>query len=156
VSARSVQTLIHYAKALAWFRGHDAVALEDLRTLLPWVMHDKLQANPQSSFFQKPENSVYVVDRVSWIRQLFDKAVTQHAASAPSRKPTLELQQVVSGSVLGALSPAELKQQMTRIQKRMEEVLSRSEMNGVTHADLVLLKDLYVRCQNEQQRRADS
>jgi MoxR-like ATPase len=156
VSARSVQTLLHYAKALAWFRGHDAVALEDIRALLPWVMHDKLQANPQSSFFQKAENAVYVVDRVSWIRQLFDKAVTQHAAYATVRKPTLELQQALAGAALSALPQPELKQRMMQVQKRMEEVISRQEMNGATHADLVLLKDLFVRCQNEQQRRADS
>jgi hypothetical protein len=153
VSARSVQTLLHYAKALAWFRGHDAVALEDVRALLPWVMHDKLQANPQSAFFQKAENAVYIVDRVSWIRQLFDRAVTQHAAYAAVRKPTLELQQVVTATPLSSVAPADLKQRMTQIQKRMEEVLARQEMNGATHADLVLLKDLYVRCQNEQARR---
>jgi hypothetical protein len=51
-----------------------------VRALLPWVLLDKLPANPQSAFFQKPENQVYLTDRVSWIQQLFDRAAAQHAA----------------------------------------------------------------------------
>ena len=35
-------------------------------------------------------------------------------------------------------------------------LLTAAKAAGATHADLVLLKDLFVRCQNEQQRRADS
>jgi MoxR-like ATPase len=153
VSARAVQTLLHYAKALAYFRGRESVGLEDVRVLLPWVLHDKLQLNPQSAFFQKTENHVYLVDRVSWIRQLFDKAVTQHAAYAPVRRPTLELQQACAGPLHAAPTP-ELRQRLVQVQKRIEEVLNKNEMNGATHGDLLLLKDLHVRCQNELQRRS--
>jgi MoxR-like ATPase len=148
VSARSVQTLLHYAKALAYFRSKEQVGLEDVRALLPWVLHDRLQVNAQSAFFQKTENHVYLVDKVSWLLQLFDRAVTQHAAYAPVRRPTLELQVLCSGALAGVSTP-ELRQRLGQVQKRVEEVLSRNEPNGAVHADLVLLKDMYVRCQNE-------
>jgi MoxR-like ATPase len=152
VSARAVQTLLHFAKALAYFRGREAVGAEDVRALLPWVLHDKLQPNPQSAFFHKTENQVYLLDRVSWIRQLFDRAVTQHAAYAPVRRRTLELQQVCTGDPRHLPTP-ELGGRLEMVQKRVEEVLQHYELNGAVHADLVLLKDLYVRGRNELDRR---
>jgi hypothetical protein len=35
----------------------------------------------------------------------------------------------------------------------VDEVLARQERNGPVHEDLVLLKGLYARCQNELDRR---
>lgn len=155
VSPRAVQALLHYAQALAWFRGRAAVGLEDVRALLPFLLHDKLQANPQSAFFQRAENQVYLLDRVSWIRQLFDRAVTQHAAYDPARQATRELQQTCANG-LERLSTVELRRHLERIAARVEEVLAQSELNGPVHGDLILLKDLYARCQNELDRRAQA
>jgi MoxR-like ATPase len=152
VSARAVQTLLHYAKALAWFVGAGSVGLNEVRALLPWVLHDKLPLNPQSGFFQKSENHHYLLDRVAWIQQLFDRAVVQHAAYQRTRKGTLELQQVTPANLRTVPTP-ELRQRLASVQKRVEEVLQRQELNGAVHADLVLLKDLYVRCHNELLRR---
>src|SRR5262249_10932947 len=73
VSPRAVQAVVHFAKALAYFRGQRAVGLDDLRQILPWALLDKLKQNPQSAFFQRTDNKVYLTDRVSWIRQLFDR-----------------------------------------------------------------------------------
>ena len=38
-------TLLIYAKALAYFRGNRIVELEDVRQILPFVLHDKLVHN---------------------------------------------------------------------------------------------------------------
>lgn len=152
VSPRAVQALLHFAQALAWFRGREAVGVEELRALLPWVLHDKLQPNLQSAFFHKPENAVYLTDRVSWIGQLFDRAVTQQAAYAAGRGPTLELQRRCAGG-FAPLTTLELRQNREQIRERLEQVLRENEQNAIVHSDLVLLKDLYVRCQNELARR---
>jgi hypothetical protein len=153
VSPRAVQTLLHFAQALAWFRGCPVVGPEDVRAMLPWVLHDKLQLNPQSAFFQKPEHQVYLTDRVSWILQLFDRAVAQLAAYAPGRGPTVDLQRACTGG-FDSLSTVELRQRLEQVRGRLERVLRDNELNGAVHADLVLLKDLYVRCQNELERRS--
>ncbi len=58
------------------------VAVEDLRQVVPWVLFDRLKINPQSQFFQKLENKVLLTDRVSWVRQLFDRAVQQRLPPA--------------------------------------------------------------------------
>jgi hypothetical protein len=143
---------LHFAQALAYFRGHSEVSSQDIRAVLPWTLHDKLPHNPQSPFFQKPENRVYLTDRVSWLWQLFDRAVAQQAAHAPTRKRTLELARTCNAG-FARLSTPELGRRLFSIRDRMEEVIRETELNAVTHCDLVLLKDLYVKCRNELDRR---
>ncbi len=152
VSARAAQALLHFAQALAFFRGRCAVGPEDVRAVLPWVLHDKLRQNPQSAFYHKPEHQTYLTDRVSWLLQLWDRAVTQHAAAAPSRRRTLELRDACAGGPAAAAT-AELRRRLTLLEERAGQVLRENELNAVAHADLVLLKDLYVRCRNELDRR---
>lgn len=155
VSPRAVQGLLHFAQALAYFRGASEVCGDDIRGVLPWVLHDKVPANPQSPFFQKPENRVLLTDRVSWLLQLFDRAAAQQAAHAKTRRKTLELAKT-SGSELGALPASELRKRLDEIRDRVEAVLRETELNAITHADLVLLKDLYVKVRNELDRRGDT
>jgi MoxR-like ATPase len=151
VSPRAGQALLHFAQALAYFRGQAEVGADDARAVLPWVLHDKLAPNPQSPFFLKPENRVYVTDRVSWLWQLFDRAVAQQAAHAPTRRRTLELAQ--AGGALGAVATPELRARLDAVRDRIDSILERCELNAVVHSDLVLLKDLFVRCRNELARR---
>jgi len=146
VSARTYQTMIHFAKALACFRGRKEVSLDDVRQLLPWILHEKLQPNIASSFFQKQENQALLTDRVSWIRRLLDEAVSQYAAYLPIREPIEELiQQVDAGSLL---SPVEVRNLLDRIRRHIEQVLAGQEFNGPVYEDLLLLKSLYSRCQS--------
>ncbi len=152
VSPRAAQALLHFAQAAAYFRARTEVGADDIRAVLPWVLHDKLPANPQSPFFQKPENRVYLTDRVSWLWQLFDRAVAQQAAYAPARRRTLEMARACSGNVAG-LSTTELGRRLIAFRDRMDEMSREMELNAVTHSDLVMLKDVYVKCRNELDRR---
>ena len=47
-------TLLIYSKALAYFRGNPAVELEDLRQVIPFVLHDKLAPDTDAPFFEAP------------------------------------------------------------------------------------------------------
>ncbi|MBS0265916.1 MAG: AAA family ATPase [Planctomycetes bacterium] len=151
VSPRTYQSIIHYGKALAWFRGAGEVTAETLRQLLPWTLFDKLHINPQSAFFQKAENKVYLIDRAAWIRQMFDRALQQHAAYQKARKPLLELQ--LGCTDLDSLNAAELKHKSEAIRKAIQELVRRNELNGPTHEDLVRLKGLHSRCRAAMARR---
>jgi MoxR-like ATPase len=148
VSSRAVQALLHLAQALAWFRGEKSVGADDVRAVLPWALHDKLRVNPQSAFFQKPEHQVYLADRVSWMQQLFDRAVDQHAAYAKTRAPVRELERECAGG-FAAMTTVDIRRLLGRVRENLERLLRDNELNGVVHADLVLLKDLYVRGQAE-------
>ena len=46
LSVRSLMTILGFVKALAWFRGNAQVGVEDVRSIVPWVLHDKLVINP--------------------------------------------------------------------------------------------------------------
>jgi MoxR-like ATPase len=155
VSSRAVQALLHLSQALAWFRGEQSVGADDVRAMLPWVLHDKLRVNPQSAFFQKPENQVYLSDRVSWMQQLFDRAVGQHAAYSKKRTPIRELEHACAGG-FGSMTTIDLRRLLERTRECLEQVLRANELNGVVHTDLVLLKDLYVRGHGELAGRARS
>lgn len=78
LSVRALLTLIIFCKALAYFRGHPEVSLADIRQILPFVLHDKLHPNPQANFFSDPEHQVYLSDRISWLRMLFDRSCEEY------------------------------------------------------------------------------
>jgi MoxR-like ATPase len=145
VSARAYQSLLLLAKALAWFRGEVAVSIEDVRALLPWVLHDKLRINPQSAFFTRPEHRVYLTDRVSWIHQMFDTAMAQRAAYARVRAPVDGLRRDIAG--LAARDDDGVGQTMERVRRAMETLVDQGELTAPVHADLLLLKGMHARCQ---------
>jgi MoxR-like ATPase len=78
LSVRALQSVLAYAKALAYFRDRDEVGLDDLRAVLPFVLHDKLGADETSPAFDEPGHQAYRTDRVSWLRQLFDRACAEY------------------------------------------------------------------------------
>lgn len=142
VSARAYQTLILFSKALAYFRGGSTVTLDDVRQILPWVLHEKLKLNPQSPFFQKTANQVLTTDRVSWIRRMFDDALKQHSAYAKVRFPIEELKAEANAGASG-LNKAELEKRLRGIQQTIDGVLRTNELSGPIYEDLLLLKSLH-------------
>jgi hypothetical protein len=143
VSPRSFQAVLHFAKALAYFRGRPAVGLDDLRQILPWALFDKLKLNAQSAFFQSAENKVFLTDRVSWIRRLFDQAVRQYAAYEPVRRPLLLLESQAGDA--GGLGRVGREGRLRQVRAAMEDLLRRNELNGPVYEDLVRLKHLHNR-----------
>lgn len=152
ISPRSYQSLIHFAKALTYFRGETSVSTEDFRQLLPWILFDKLKINPQSAFFQKGEHKIYLTDRVSWIQQLYDRAMQQYAAYQPVREPILRLQEEAQAG-LESLTASVLKTRLPEIQQIMTELLKHHELNGPVYDDLLRLKHLHAGYQAELERR---
>jgi MoxR-like ATPase len=145
VSPRAFQAIIHYSKALAYFRGQATATMADLRQIVPWVLFEKLKVNPQSAFFQKLENKVFMTDRVSWIRQLFDRAMQQQAAYQATRKPLVVLQQRADG---------ESRHELAAVQKAIEDLLSKNELNGPVYEDLLRLKSIYSRALSQSKPRS--
>jgi len=145
VSARSLQSILLFAKALAYFRGRTEVSAADVRAVLPFALFDKLRANPQSPFFQKNESRVLLLDRVAWILKLFDQAAVQHAAYAPLRETVGELfrDSEATAMLAGGLPAAEIKRRIAKVERVMEDVLRRADLSAPIYEDLVLLKSLH-------------
>ncbi|MEZ6129818.1 MAG: MoxR family ATPase [Planctomycetaceae bacterium] len=145
VSPRTYKAIIHYGKALAFFRGHGEVTIQDLRQLIPWLLFDKVRVNLQSQFFQKAENKVFLTDRAGWLRQMFDRALQQYAAYAPVRRPVIQLEQELAHPE--TLGSSELQRKLTEVSTLMKSLVERHELNGPVHDDLLRLKILYSQCQ---------
>jgi MoxR-like ATPase len=147
ISARALQTLILFSKAIAYFRGAAAVDIEDVRQILPWVLHDKLRPNLHSAFFQRAEHHPLQNDRSDWIRRLFDQTRTAHAAYAKTRPPVAAFKAEAAVNLDG-LARAEVERRLRVIRDALDQLLKRSEMNGSVYEDVVLLKSLHCRYEN--------
>lgn len=148
LSVRSIFTCFHYMKALSYFRGAAEVELEDVRQVLPFVLHDKLVPYKESAAFEQEGAQVLRVDRVSWIRRLFDESCRQYDSAGldqkdPSTDLALEFQQGLEG-----LSPGETKKRLARVEARLEELAARKKVYGPDFDEILHLKYLHQRYVN--------
>jgi MoxR-like ATPase len=147
VSARAYQTALHFAKAIAYFRGHDAVEVEDLRQIVPWVLHDKLVPNGRSPFFESKASRGLLQDRVAWIRRMFDVAMDQHGKHEPVRKKVRALREELDQGLQGVPAKA-VQQRLGQVGRLLEELVKKHELSGPVYEDVIHLKSMYSRYQN--------
>ena len=150
VSARAYQTCLHFAKALAYFRGHQAVELEDVRQIIPWVLHEKLVPNPRSGFFDAKGNRSLLQDRVAWIRRMLDMAFVQYELHEPLRaKVNAERRKLDEGLV--GVELGKVQARINKITALMDKLMRKAELSGPVYEDLIHLKSMYSRYQNYAQ-----
>ena len=103
-----------FLKAMAYFRGAREVEMEDVRQVLPFVLHDKLVIDPDSPFFDAPGNEPLRIDRVAWLRRLFDLACAEYdRLNLDKDDPVAELEAEYAGeagSVWDDLPPVRLSE----------------------------------------------
>lgn len=148
ISVRNLTTLLVFAKALAYFRGNVQVELEDLRQILPFVLHDKLQPDPDAPFFALPENMAYRADRVSWLRRLFDLANDEYNRLNLERQD--EVGEMAASFALGidGVSERDAQARIVRIEKLVAERVKGKKLYGHLYDDLLKLKYLHQRYTN--------
>ena len=52
LSVRAIMTALTFIKAMAYFRGSGEVSIEDMRQIIPFVLHDKLASDHDSPYFE--------------------------------------------------------------------------------------------------------
>lgn len=148
LSVRNLMTIMHYAKAMAWFRGKGEVELEDLRQVLPFVLHDKLQADTDSPFFEAQGNKSYRTDRIGWLRRLFDLACAEFDRLDLDRlDPVAELDAEIRHGLDG-VSETETRARLAKIERLITEIAKGRKLYGHVYEDLVKLKYLHQRYTN--------
>ena len=148
LSVRNLMTLLIYAKSLAYFRGNQAVELEDLRQILPFVLNDKLRPDLDAPFFAQPQNAAYRSDSISWLRHLFDLSNDDFNRLGldhddPVQKLTLEF-----GKGLEGLSESETRTRIASIERLVSEWTKGRKLYGHLYDDLLNLKYLHQRYTN--------
>ena len=148
VSVRNLMTMLIYAKALAYFRGNDTVDLDDLRQVLPFVLHDKLQPDPDAPFFALPENAAYRTDRLSWLRRMFDLSNDEfNRLNLDHDDAVGEIaQQFAQG--LDGVTERDTLSRLARIEKLVAERVKGRKLYGHLYDDLLKLKYLHQRYTN--------
>ncbi|PYS33976.1 MAG: ATPase, partial [Acidobacteria bacterium] len=148
LSVRNLMTLLIFAKALSYFRGNRTVDLEDLRQILPFVLHDKLQPDLDAPFFSLPENAAYRTDRLSWLRRLFDLANDEYNRLDLDRNDVVGARSAEFGKGLDGLSERETRSRLSNIERSIGELVKGRKLYGHLYDDLLKLKYLHQRYTN--------
>ncbi len=145
ISARSIQALLLYAKAFAAFLGQREVTMAHILSVAPWVLHEKLVPNESSPYFETPRTQKQLVDRLAWIRELFDLCADQYAR----HKKLGDWVQSKSADVdqLSRMSKAELEETLSDLKKAIQRLLSSEELGAAVRDDVLRLRATHARSQ---------
>jgi MoxR-like ATPase len=147
LSVRNLMTLLKFAKALAYFRGAGEV-LEDVRQILPFVLNDKLHPDLDADFFALPENGVFRVDALSWLRHLFDLSNDEfNRLDLDRNDPVGDLGSQFDAGLDG-LSERDTKGRLTEIERLIAQHTKGRKLYGHLYDDLLKLKYLHQRYTN--------
>lgn len=148
LSVRKLMTIIQFGKALAWFRGASEVQIEDLRQIIPFVLHDTLSPNLESPFFDEPRHEAYRFDRITWIRKLFDLSCEEYYRLGLQKSdPIVDFEKDFDGGLEG-LSLSEVEKRMNAIEKQLTQMARSGKLYGHMADDILKLKYFHQRYNN--------
>jgi len=148
LSVRAMMTLMLYSKAIAYFRGNSSVELEDVRQVLPFVLHSKLSIDPDAPFFDAPGNAPYRTDRIGWLRKLLDLSCAEFDRIDLDRDDSVgqmlkELKQGLDG-----ISDAETRARLVKIERLIADWSRGGKLYGHLYDDVLALKYMHQRYTN--------
>ncbi|MCP3855201.1 MAG: ATPase [Actinomycetia bacterium] len=137
-----------FAKALAWFRGEAVITLTDLRQVLPFVLADKLDQNPDSPAFDHGIGRSLLADPVSWMRGLFDATCREYdRLGLDDLDPVAELHSQFHAG-LESIDEAEVDRRLAAIESKLQEISESEQLHGHLHVDVLALAYLHQRYVN--------
>jgi MoxR-like ATPase len=148
LSVRSLQTVLVYAKALAYFRGTGAVTVDDVRHVLPFVLVNRLVPDHDAPFFEADGNGAYRADRIGWIRQLFDLSCAQYDQQGLDHDDAVALLLDEAARGLDGVTEAEVRDRLVRIERTLAGWSTGRKLYGTVYDDVVALKYLHQRYTN--------
>jgi MoxR-like ATPase len=148
LSVRALQTLIVYAKALAYFRGQRVVNLEDLRQVAPFVLRDKLLPDLDAPYFEFEGNRPLRVDRVAWIRRLFDLSCDDYDRLDLDHDDPVAAMQAEFERGLNGVAEGEVRTRLERIERLLAAWSTGRKLYGTVYDDILVLKHLHQRYTN--------
>lgn len=148
LSVRAMMTSLVFVKAMAYFRGVREVTLEDIRQMLPFVLHDKLQQDADSPFFEAPENAPFRCDKIAWLRKLFDLACAEYDRLDLDRSdPVADISEEFDRGLEG-VSERQVRAQLAKIERLLGEWSRGRKLYGHMYDDVLKLKYFHQRYTN--------
>ena len=130
LSVRALMTLLVFVKAMAWFRGDDFVTLEDIRQILPFVLHDKLAQNADAPYFEQSGKQVYRVDRIGWLREIFDLSCQEFDRLNLDRDDPVARFDAEYQKGLDGLPEADVRNRLAQIERTLSQWSSERKLYG--------------------------
>lgn len=148
LSVRALMTSLAFVKAQAWFRGENEVSFEDVRQILPFVLHDKLAQDADSPWFEQSGNAVYRVDKIGWIRKLFDLSCAEYERLNLDRDdPVAALSDEFKRGLEG-VGEREIRARLVKIERVLADWSRSRKVYGPLFDDILALKYMHQRYTN--------
>lgn len=148
LSVRALMTCISFIKAMAFFRGEDVVSYEDMRQILPFVLHDKLVQNPDAPYFEQAYHGALRADKVSWIRSLFDLSSSEFERLNLEHDDPVGVLEAEFAQGLGGLGEQEVHGRLLSIERLLKKWSGGGKLYGHLFDDILTLKYLHQRYTN--------
>lgn len=148
LSVRALTTCLIFSKALAWFRGGDEVTFDDVRQILPFVLHDKLVQQRDAAFFDAAEHAAYRADLVGWIRTMFDRACQEYDRLGRDRDDPVAEALATFERGLDGLDEATVDERLADLERRLRTIEQGGKLYGHLFDDVLALKYLHQRYTN--------
>lgn len=148
MSVRALMTALMFVKAMAYFRGSNEVSFEDVRQMLPFVLHDKLAQNRNSPVFRRAENQSLRADHVSWIRGLFDASCKEFDRLDRDKDDVVARFEAEFEAGLEGLPEADVRKRLVAIERTLREWATGRKLYGHLYDDILTLKYLHQRYNN--------
>ena len=148
LSVRALMTLLVYAKAMAYFRGNCTVDLDDVRQILPFVLHDKLAPDPDAPFFDTTGNGHFRTDRIGWLRKLFDLSCAEYDRLDRDRDDPVNSLAAELRLGLDGITETEVRLRLNKIERLINDWARGGKLYGHLYDDLLKLKYLHQRYTN--------
>ncbi|MEP6842005.1 MAG: MoxR family ATPase [Pseudolysinimonas sp.] len=145
ISVRALLVLVHYAKAMAWFRGEPEVTEADVAAVLPFVLRGKMLPNRSHPRFDGDADRELALDSVAWLGDLWTESVRQYQALGFEQKDGVRdlLEQSATG--LDGVTAVETARRITAVESMIATIAGTGKLYGRSYDDLLALKYLHQR-----------
>jgi hypothetical protein len=148
LSVRSLMTVMVFVKAMAYFRGQRHVSLEDVRQIIPFVLHDKLVQDSECPFFESAENAMLRTDKVGWIRKLFEMSCAEFERLELDHDDPVTVFAAEFDRGLDGISQREVTARLVKIERALAQWSKSRKFYGHMFDDVLKLKYLHQRYTN--------
>jgi hypothetical protein len=148
LSVRTLMTVLGFVKAMAYFRGGREVTLEDVRQIIPFVLHDKLMQDADCPFFEASDNATFRTDKVGWIRKLFDMACAEYERLELDRDDPVAQFSAEFDRGLDGVSERDVNARLVKIERVLNQWSKSRKFYGHMFDDVLKLKYLHQRYTN--------
>jgi MoxR-like ATPase len=148
LSVRAIMTALTFIKAMAYFRGSGEVSMEDMRQIIPFVLHDKLSVDRDSPYFEGDGNAPLRLDRISWLRRLFDLSCAEFDRLGRDQDDPVGALSAQFEKGLDGVTEKDARAELVKIERLLSDWARSRKLYGHMYDDVLKLKYLHQRYTN--------